>query len=38
VIKATLQFLDNGTRGFYATLAGETANIQVGDRLFVGKQ
>ena len=36
VMKATLQFLDNGMRGFYALLAGETAEIQVGDRLFSG--
>lgn len=38
VMKATLQFLDNGTRGFYALLAGKTAEIQVGDRLFIGKR
>jgi hypothetical protein len=36
MMKATLQFLDNGTRGFYATLAGKTADIQVGDRVFIG--
>jgi hypothetical protein len=38
VMKATLQFLDNGTRGFYATLAGETAEIQVGDWVFIGNR
>jgi hypothetical protein len=38
VMKATLQFLDNGMRGFYATLVGETAEIQVGDRVFIGER
>jgi hypothetical protein len=37
MMKATLQFLDNGTRGFYLLLAGETAvTIHLGDRLFTG--
>ena len=35
VMKATLQFLDNGTRGFYTLLQGETADILLGDRLFI---
>lgn len=35
VMKATLQFLDNGTRGFYLLLDGATADIHLGDRLFV---
>ena len=35
VMKATLQFLDKGTRGFYLLLAGKTADIQVGDKLFI---
>jgi hypothetical protein len=37
-LKATLQFLDGGTRGFYASLpegAGETI-VRAGDRVFVG--
>ncbi len=35
VMKATLQFLDEGMRGFYVVFQGETADIQVGDKLFV---
>jgi hypothetical protein len=38
MMKATLQFLDNGMRGFYALLQGETAEIQVGDRLFISNR
>ena len=34
VMKATLQFLDKGTRGFYVVFQGETADITVGDKLF----
>ena len=35
-IKEALQFLDNGRRGFYATLAAQQqeAVVQVGDRVF----
>lgn len=33
--KETLQFLDNGMRGFYARLDGELGIIQVGDTLYV---
>ena len=36
VMKDTLQFLGNGTRGFYALFAGETADIQIGDKLLTG--
>jgi hypothetical protein len=36
-MKATLQFLDQGTRGFYLILAGETAEIHVGDTLFIAE-
>ncbi|MDQ3250589.1 MAG: hypothetical protein M3Q45_15460 [Chloroflexota bacterium] len=35
LLKATLQFLDGGMRGFYCQLTGEPAVIQVGDTLFV---
>jgi hypothetical protein len=36
-LKATLQFLDAGMRGFYARPAGESANaiVRAGDRVFV---
>ncbi|MFL5804795.1 MAG: MOSC domain-containing protein [Roseiflexaceae bacterium] len=36
-LKATLQFLDDGRRGFYASLAGEPAEaiVRAGDRVFV---
>jgi hypothetical protein len=35
-LKAALQFLNHGRRGFYATLAGaETVRIRTGDRVFV---
>lgn len=35
-LKAALQFLDNGRRGFYATLAAPAeATIQAGDMVFV---
>jgi hypothetical protein len=33
VFKASLQFLDGGTRGYYCTWAGEPAVVQLGDRL-----
>ncbi|MBI3362800.1 MAG: hypothetical protein HY023_16995 [Chloroflexi bacterium] len=34
-VKAALQFLDNGVRGFYCVLAGESAaTITVGDEVF----
>ncbi len=34
-LKATLQFLDDGARGFYATLEGQPqAAIQAGDKVF----
>jgi hypothetical protein len=36
-MKATLQFLDHGTRGFYLMVVGETADIQVGDTLFTAE-
>ena len=35
-LKATLQFLDNGTRGFYCQVVGQSAMIQVGDAVFIG--
>ncbi len=35
LMKATLQFLDGGMRGFYCQAAGEPAVVQVGDGLFV---
>ena len=35
-LKATLQFLDDGIRGFYATLAdAQQAVIQAGDKVFI---
>lgn len=35
-VKAALQFLDNGIRGFYCALAGESeATVAVGDRVLV---
>ena len=34
-MKETLQFLDNGMRGFYATVDGQPAPIQAGDRVFL---
>ena len=36
-LKETLQFLDGGTRGFYATIAGQSdeMGVQAGDRVFV---
>ena len=35
-LKATLQFLDDGIRGFYATLAeAGPAIVQAGDKVFV---
>jgi hypothetical protein len=35
-LKATLQFLDDGIRGFYATLAdAQQAVIQTGDKVFI---
>jgi hypothetical protein len=36
-LKATLQFLDAGTRGFYARPVGDSANavVRAGDRVFV---
>lgn len=34
-LKATLQFLDHGTRGFYCQFSGETpATIALGDRVY----
>jgi hypothetical protein len=35
MIKETLQFLDNGVRGFLAQLDGDEAEIQVGDAVFI---
>lgn len=35
ILKETLQFLDNGMRGFAVVLAGETAVIHPGDKLFL---
>ena len=35
VMKETLQFLDNGMRGFAVVLAGETAVIRPGDKFFL---
>jgi hypothetical protein len=35
VMKETLQFLDNGMRGFAVVLGGETAVIHPGDKLFL---
>ena len=34
-LKETLQFLDNGMRGFSAVLMGETAVVHPGDKLFL---
>ena len=36
-LKETLQFLDGGTRGFYATVVSQTDDmlVQAGDRVFV---
>ncbi len=34
-LKATLQFLDGGTRGFYCQQTGKPVVIQVGDTMFV---
>ena len=34
-LKETLQFLDNGMRGFSAVLVGETAVVRPGDSLFL---
>jgi hypothetical protein len=36
-MKETLQFLDNGMRGFYATLDGQPQSVQPGDRVFVAE-
>lgn len=33
--RATLQFLGDGMRGFYARLQGESAELRAGDRVFV---
>lgn len=35
IMKETLQFLDNGMRGFAVVLGGETAVIHSGDKLFL---
>lgn len=35
-LKAALQFLDGGTRGFYCQQTGAPIVIQVGDTMFVG--
>jgi hypothetical protein len=39
-LKTTLQFLDSGRRGFYATLAGAPADVVVraGDRVYVADE
>jgi hypothetical protein len=34
-VTATLQFLNDGMRGYYATYSGEGTEIHVGDRIFV---
>lgn len=34
-MKATLQFLSNGTRGFYMRIAADTAYVQAGDTVWV---
>ena len=34
-LKATLQFLDGGTRGFYCQSTGAPVMIQVGDEVFI---
>ncbi len=34
-VTATLQFLNNGMRGYYASYAGPDVNVSVGDRVFV---
>ncbi len=34
--KESLQFLDNGTRGFYCEYSGETQIIRVGDQIALG--
>lgn len=36
VDKETLQFLDDGTRGFYGVWAGEPVEVRVGDRVLLG--
>jgi hypothetical protein len=39
IIKDTLQFLDNGTRGFYCVFEDEQpVTIQLGDELFISEQ
>lgn len=35
LLKAALQFLDGGTRGFYCQRMGSPISVQVGDALFV---
>lgn len=37
-LKEVLQFLDGGTRGFYARLEDrqDTATLRVGDKVFAG--
>jgi hypothetical protein len=34
-VTTTLQFLNNGMRGYYASYAGREVNLSVGDRVFV---
>jgi hypothetical protein len=36
-LKETLQFLDDGKRGFYATVVGQSNEmvVQAGDKVFV---
>lgn len=36
-LKATLQFLDGGTRGFYCDWDGPSLVVRPGDRVFVGE-
>lgn len=34
-VTEAVQFLDDGTRGFYASFAGEVAVVRVGDRVYL---